>query len=101
MIERKDNRKTERYHRELQLQERTSTLFALSSAGPVTITESTSSRKARLHSSTVSNIGSVAITETPSSRKKLENHYGKFWRIPRPPMTAYREGFPDCEGDIF
>jgi hypothetical protein len=55
--------------------------------------ESMSSREARLRTIAPSFAGSFARSETPSSRRKAEIQYEKFWRIPCPPMTAYREGW--------
>jgi hypothetical protein len=56
-------------------------------------------RKARLRTIAPSP-GSFATSETPSSRRKAEIQYEKFWRIPCPPMTAYREGWLGHQ-DIF
>jgi hypothetical protein len=55
--------------------------------------ESLSSKEACLQTIAPSFAGLFARSETPSSRKKAEIQYGKFWRIPCPPMTAYREGW--------
>jgi hypothetical protein len=67
--------------------------IAPSFAGSFARSESLSSREARLRTIAPSFAGSFARSETPSSRRKAEIQYGKFWRIPCPPMTAYREGW--------
>jgi hypothetical protein len=68
--------------------------------GSFATSESLGSRKARLRTIAPSVIGSFATLETPNSRRKAEIQYGKFWSIPCPPMTAYREGWLGHQ-DIF
>jgi hypothetical protein len=67
--------------------------IAPSFAGSFARSESLSSREARMRTIAPSFSGSFARSETPSSRRKAKIQYGKFWRIPYPPMTAYREGW--------
>jgi hypothetical protein len=67
----------------------------VSSVRLVEVPVSSSNRKACMRSSAVLSVGSMAAPISPNNCKKSENQYGKFWRIPRPPMTAYKEGFLD------
>jgi hypothetical protein len=71
-------------------------LNTISSVGLIVVLVSSSNRKACMQLSAVLSARLMATPISSNNCKKSENQYGKFWRIPRPPMIAYKEGFRDC-----